>query len=411
MIKPSQAVLLCGGLGTRLRPLTDTLPKPMVPIYDGKPFLHYLLVQLSAKGIKRFVLLVGYLSDVIVAYFGDGHQFGWDITYSEGPVEWDTGRRIWEARPYFDERFLVLYSDNFASFSLDNMWLKHQENSSSISLILKRKIPGNVSLGENNILQVYDKTRQATELNYVELGYMIVEREPILAALENLSGAPDISFSNVIKYFTDKKSITGHPLDTPYYSISDPERLELTKKFLSPRKIVLLDRDGTIHERAPRGEYISKWEDVVLLPEAVEGLGKLAAEGFQFLVISNQAGIGRGILTEDEVNALNNSIQSYFSSIGIDILAFYICPHHWDDNCKCRKPLPGLFYKCASDYDLKLENVLYIGDDPRDCEAADAAGSKCLYVGDPSELIGGAFEDQKVYSGIADTVEEILKLY
>ena len=71
MIKPSQAVVFCGGLGSRLRPLTDNLPKPMAPILD-KPFLEYLLQQLAAQGIKRFVLLVGYLSEIIQDYFGMG---------------------------------------------------------------------------------------------------------------------------------------------------------------------------------------------------------------------------------------------------------------------------------------------------------------------------------------------------
>ena len=69
---PVQAVIFCGGLGTRLRPLTDSLPKPMMPILD-KPFLEYLLQQLSEQGINRFVLLTGYLGEMIQEYFSDGN--------------------------------------------------------------------------------------------------------------------------------------------------------------------------------------------------------------------------------------------------------------------------------------------------------------------------------------------------
>jgi mannose-1-phosphate guanylyltransferase len=66
-----QAVIFCGGLGTRLRPITNSLPKPMVPISD-KPFLEHLLLQLSSQGIKRFILLTGYMGELIHKYFGDG---------------------------------------------------------------------------------------------------------------------------------------------------------------------------------------------------------------------------------------------------------------------------------------------------------------------------------------------------
>ena len=108
MSYPQQAVIFCGGLGSRLRPLTETLPKPMAPVLD-KPFLEYLLVQLEEQSIKRFVLLTGYLGGIIQEYFGDGSKWGWTIEYSHGLEEWDTGRRLWEARSKLDDKFLLFY--------------------------------------------------------------------------------------------------------------------------------------------------------------------------------------------------------------------------------------------------------------------------------------------------------------
>ena len=80
--QPNQAVILCGGLGARMKPYTDNTPKPMISC-NGKPFLWYLLQQLHDQGVSRFVLLTGYLAEEVSSYFGDGGSWGWDIKYSD----------------------------------------------------------------------------------------------------------------------------------------------------------------------------------------------------------------------------------------------------------------------------------------------------------------------------------------
>ena len=109
-----QAVVLCGGRGVRLRPLTDSLPKAMVDV-AGRPFLATLIEQLGKQGIKRFILCTGYLGEQIKAYFGDGSCLGVEISYSPGPMSWLTGRRLHEVQSMLDETFLLVYSDNFAA--------------------------------------------------------------------------------------------------------------------------------------------------------------------------------------------------------------------------------------------------------------------------------------------------------
>ena len=86
---------------------------------NGKPFVWYLLEQLADKGINRFLLLTGYLGQTIRDYFGSGEKWGWEIDYNHGPAEWDTGRRLWEARDYLENEFLLAYSDNFVQIRLD----------------------------------------------------------------------------------------------------------------------------------------------------------------------------------------------------------------------------------------------------------------------------------------------------
>src|SRR5579872_486054 len=118
MIK--QAVILTGGQGLRLRPLTLTTPKPLIPIH-GKPFVQYLVELLKANGIKKIVFLTGYLGEQIEEYFGDGKKFGVQITYSHLPIEFDTGARIKVAKKVFEDTFLLLYCDNYWPLNLKEL--------------------------------------------------------------------------------------------------------------------------------------------------------------------------------------------------------------------------------------------------------------------------------------------------
>lgn len=111
----NQAVILAGGLGTRLRPLTDDRPKPMIEIND-RPFLAYLLEQLVQQGFTKLVLLLGYLPQKIQEYLGDGSDFGISVTYSISPLHFETGPRLAAALNQLDPYFLLMYCDNYWPF-------------------------------------------------------------------------------------------------------------------------------------------------------------------------------------------------------------------------------------------------------------------------------------------------------
>lgn len=373
MNRPTQAAILCGGLGTRLRPLTNTLPKPLAPIH-GRPFLAYLVEQLRDQGIRRIVLLTGYRSEMIQDYFGDGSGHGVRIDYSAGPVEWETGRRVWEARAGLDERFLLLYSDNYVPFSLDKLATVHAARASAITLLLQPKQKGNIRLNSDGGIELYDPSRTAPGLDHVEIGYMLVERDPILAEL----GEPDVSFSRVLESLTRRGRVADLVSRDPYHSISDHVRWKLAERYLAIKRIVLLDRDGTINERPPVGEYVTNWDRFHWIEETIDGLGRLAAKGFRFIVLSNQAGIARGMLDRASVDEINRRMVHELGSRGIEVLDVYVCPHHWDDKCECRKPEAGMFFTASRDHLLRMDRTVYIGDDPRDSRAA--YNAECLSV-------------------------------
>ena len=408
MSKLEQAVILCGGLGTRLRPYTNHMPKPLIHC-NGKPFLWHLLNQLHEQGIKRYVLLTGYLAEKIENYFGDGSSWGWQIQYSEGPVEWDTGKRIWEARQKLDNQFLLLYSDNFAVFPLNKVFALHKKNQKSLTFMVAPKKPGNINLDETGIVQKYNNNRSDISLKYVEIGYMIVEKNQTLAFYTG----PDCSFSSILQKMTTQKQISAWIQHDDYHSISDPERWKSTEEYLSPKKIILIDRDGVINSKAPRGEYISSWKDFEFIQENYEAMKYLAQEGFQFIVLSNQAGIARGTVKYDELERIHKNMKDELQQKGVEILDIYVCPHHWDEGCFCRKPNPGMLFQASDEHLFRLDQTLFIGDDPRDYQAAEKADCSSIFLGEAAKLKHLASEEQPIYlsTSMLDSIDKILEYF
>jgi D-glycero-D-manno-heptose 1,7-bisphosphate phosphatase len=406
MTGPVQAAILCGGLGTRLRPLTDSLPKPMAPV-NGRPFLLHLVEQLRDQGITRILLLVGYRGEMIQQYFGDGSRWGVHIDYSSGPAEWETGRRIWEARDALDPQFFLLYCDNFASVRLDRVAALHAAGPADVTLVVQPKPKGNIRLAAGGGIELYDPSRTAAGLDHVEIGYMLVERVPVLAALPD----PDVGFSRVLESLTTKGRVNGLVSRDTYHSISDYDRWRLTERYLQPKRILMIDRDGTINARPPKAHYVRSWEDFEFLDDSVEAMRQLAAHRFRFIVVSNQAGIARGMQDPAAVEAVNRRMVAELAARGVEVLAVYVCPHHWDEGCDCRKPEPGLFLRASREHLVRLDRTVYIGDDPRDCRAAFNAGCLSVLIGperseDPGDGIRPAFASATLLDVVPWTVAQ-----
>lgn len=375
-INVTQAVVLCGGLGTRLGAITKNTPKPMLLI-NNKPFLFYVLNQLSQYGIKHFLLLTGYLSEQIFKYFGDGSKFGWQISYSHGPQDWLTGQRIFAARKMLADHFLLLYSDNLGIIDLESLVKTNKYNSSAITLTITKKKNGNVILSNTQRLR-YSKKRYISDNSYVEIGYMLVNRELLFKHSENIIENSD--FSSVIELLSRKNLLSATFSKGSYLSISDPVRLALTRKYLEFKKIILIDRDGVINEKLSKGKYVTSIEQMILIEENIAVLAKLSELGYKFIVITNQACIALGLITPYELYEIHRSMKMRLKLRGIEILDIVISPDHWNNHSGTRKPNPDMFFEVSDKYNLWLEQVLYIGDDLRDCIASRNAGCGAVYI-------------------------------
>jgi D-glycero-D-manno-heptose 1,7-bisphosphate phosphatase len=137
---------------------------------------------------------------------------------------------------------------------------------------------------------------------------------------------------------------------------------------------VFLDRDGVLNVRPPAHEYVTHLDGFAWLPRAAEGVAALNRAGYRAVVVSNQRGVARGLVSLETLAALERVIDEGVRAAGGRIDAFYYCPHDYHDACACRKPAPGLLLRAAEELGLALPRSAMIGDSESDVEAGRAAG-------------------------------------
>jgi len=137
------------------------------------------------------------------------------------------------------------------------------------------------------------------------------------------------------------------------------------------RKIIFLDRDGVINKEV---EYLHKIEDFVFIDGVFASLKYLKSLDYEFIIVTNQSGIGRGWYLEADYEILMSWMFKEFNKHGLTFLDSFYCPHQPDANCDCRKPKPGLLMQAIEKYEISKERSWMIGDSERDIRAANYAG-------------------------------------
>ncbi|HNS33499.1 MAG TPA: HAD family hydrolase [bacterium] len=145
-------------------------------------------------------------------------------------------------------------------------------------------------------------------------------------------------------------------------------------------KTIFLDRDGVISVFTPN-DWIKRWEEFEFLPGAVEGLRIFHENNYRIIVISNQAGIGKGVFSVEDLENITGKTEEHLAKEGIKIDRFYYCIHTQEENCECRKPKPGLFYRARKEFaDIDFKDSFFIGDSDIDVKAGKSAGTKTILV-------------------------------
>jgi histidinol-phosphate phosphatase family protein len=219
--------------------------------------------------------------------------------------------------------------------------------------------------------------------------------------LERLPEHDELLEQALYPRLAERGELAAYVTDHRYYSVGSPERLPVTERFLARRPAVILDRDGVLNRRPPRAEYVRRPDEFDWLPGARQALALLKEAGYAVIVVSNQAGIARGAMTEGDLDAVHARMRAEAADAGGGVNAIYHCPHGWNEGCDCRKPKPGMLFQAQRDFELDLTRTPFIGDDERDRQAADAAGCPSVLVSERLTLLDA------VQSLIADRAQAV----
>ena len=179
--------------------------------------------------------------------------------------------------------------------------------------------------------------------------------------------------------------------------------------------LIILDRDGTINE--DRDDFVKTVDEWVAMPGALEAIARLNHAGWQTVIATNQSGLGRGLFDMATLNLMHAKMNVQLARVGGRVSAVFFCPHTPEDQCDCRKPLPGLYLQIGERFGADLANVPVVGDSLRDLQAGAAVGCKTHFVQtgkaarlDAAELaaVHSAVPQARIHADLAAFVHELL---
>jgi NDP-sugar pyrophosphorylase family protein len=228
----TQVVILAGGLGTRLWPITETIPKPLIPV-AGAPYLEHQLRYLREQKITDVVLLTGYLGEQIEACFGNGERLGMSIRYSQEPCPLGTGGAIRNALSLLADSFLLVYGDSFLPIRYANV-VNRLNHAAALGVVVvydntvaDTSVKNNIALNESDFVSRYDKNGAHDDLLYVEAGVSAFRREAFREAPAGAWSLEQSLFPDLIR----RNSLAAVRTGQRFYDIGTPDRLALIEQY------------------------------------------------------------------------------------------------------------------------------------------------------------------------------------
>jgi D-glycero-alpha-D-manno-heptose 1-phosphate guanylyltransferase len=383
-----EAIILAGGLGTRLRDTVPDLPKCMAPV-AGKPFLSYVIDYLRMQGIERFVFSLGYKWGLIEEYLQKEYStLDYSCVIEEEPL--GTGGAIQLAiQKCGSENVLVANGDTLFKVRIKELFETHESTGSECTLTLKPMKDfdryGVVETdGTGRIISFKEKQFYSNGL--INGGVYVLNKRQFLSR----SLPQKFSFEKeYLETCYPEVLFYGSSQDGYFIDIGIPEDYQRAQAELQPSKLDLqqidktwtlfLDRDGVINEERV-GEYVLHWGEFIFSKGVLDVFKKLSDRFGRIIVISNQRGVGKGLMTEAALQSIHLEMQREVEIVNGKIDKIYYCTDQENKSFN-RKPNPGMALQALRDFaDIDLSKSIMVGNKPTDMKFGRAAGVYTVFV-------------------------------
>ncbi len=393
--KITEAIILAGGLGTRLRDAIGEFPKPLAPV-NNKPFLHYLFAYLCTQGIEKVVLSVGYKWEMIEADFGSQY-LGIQIKYAKEKERLGTGGGIQLALEKIKgDACFVINGDTFFDIDLRSLEAVHQsECTLAAKAITNFDRYGTIDIKEDGTVTAFNE-KEPKDKGVINGGIYCISK----SIVQNFPDSPIFSFEkeyleiqcgngNVrAKIYEDYFMDIGIPSD--YQQFEKDVSIPLRELGIDKSWTLFLDRDGVINERLI-DDYVKQLNELRILDGVPEAIAQFNGLFKRIVVVTNQQGIGRGMMTEDDLADIHGYLSNVFEGYGGKIEHYYFAPQLKAQNSNYRKPGTGMGLQAQKDYpDIDFKKCLLIGDSESDIDFGMKLGMKTIMLTNGSNVLSKA---------------------
>lgn len=368
-----QAVILAGGFGTRLSHVVSDVPKPMAPIKD-KPFLDYLIKTLQKQGFNSFIFLTGYKSECIENFFGDLEN----AVFVKEETALGTGGAILNAYKYLKDVFFVINGDTF--FDIDYSILENFGKNKPLTVALRYtnniERYGFAEIDDNYLIKYFIEKGKLPENKidgYINGGIYYIHKSTLKPYFDKFNGEFISMETDIFPQLTKAEKTFGLPLGGCFIDIGIPEDYykaqnlipDWLEKELKPA--LFIDKDGTLIENTeyPHGK------DFIIIEKTIDYVRKYASLDYHIVMITNQAGIGKGKFTIEQMKEGFEGIKDFYKSKGLTFDDIEYCPYHKNSVIKdyaydtlLRKPKPGMILTSCEKLKTDLSHSVMIGDNP-----------------------------------------------